>query len=619
MAQIVINEVSQNYTFNIGNNSFATVALPITSCWGPALEDEAASGMSFEEQKDALMWKRFPATQSGLESFVSTYRGPATGYRSASDYSYQMAMTLITAGYDVLVCRVCPGAYAHNTVTFTNDATLNIYAKYAGSFGNNLRVVITKVTNRNYWNIITYVVDSSNTQTAVENLVCTFNAAEETDNIPYIKSVESKFITLVGSGLNNDVTVTSGDTQSTTIDVRLSGGTDYAADDTVSAAIESATTYAKSRYGACGYVVEGDTACEYILTLSKLDLGDDVSRANTIKYKEWLYTAAFEAYDMLQDKLNYNPQRIISPGWDDQDLVALDGRIAANITDVSPLHIKIMETAFYSRCACGLIDIPKSCARSYVYNDTADTTTSGYAQRLSRFEVPNASENPNVSLYSTHSALFAPWGSYQLVGMGKQVSVPPAFLALLIQRAMILNQSSQYEWALPTNRRHNLNIGTLDYKVSKKILDVWQKLDGVGVNVIADIPGLGTSLWGNSTLFDVPPATYQALANLSTRYLVNAVEDVAYKCGLAITFQYNNDQAYNKFYAGVTPTLDTMKNVGAIDDYYVRMAADIDGLDQVNANTVIGKIYLVINGVINDIIIDLIALPPGTDLNQFRA
>ena len=61
-----------------------------------------------------------------------------------------------------------------------------------------------------------------------------------------------------------------------------------------------------------------------------------------------------------------------------------------------------------------------------------------------------------------------------------------------------------------------------------------------------------------------------------------------------------------------------MKNVGAIAGYYVKMAADINGLDQVNANTVIGKVYLVINGVVNDIVVDLIALPPGTDLNQFK-
>lgn len=64
---------------------------------------------------------------------------------------------------------------------------------------------------------------------------------------------------------------------------------------------------------------------------------------------------------------------------------------------------------------------------------------------------------------------------------------------------------------------------------------------------------------------------------------------------------------------------DWYDDSGAIDDYYVKMSADINGLDQVNANTVIGKIYLVINGVINDIIVDLIALPPGTDLNQYRS
>ena len=141
----------------------------------------------------------------------------------------------------------------------------------------------------------------------------------------------------------------------------------------------------------------------------------------------------------------------------------------------------------------------------------------------------------------------------------------PSFLALLIDRAMILNQSVQYEWALPTTRRHNLNIGKLAYNVPKKLLDEWQSLDGVGVNVLTNIPDRGVSLWGNSTLYEVPPATYQALANLSSRKLVNAVENLAYRCGISITFQYNNEQAYNSFYAGMTPLLDTMKNQGAIE------------------------------------------------------
>ena len=104
---------------------------------------------------------------------------------------------------------------------------------------------------------------------------------------------------------------------------------------------------------------------------------------------------------------------------------------------------------------------------------------------------------------------------------------------------------------------------------------------------------------------------------MSTRLLFNAVENIAYKVGVGITFQYNNSEAYASFYAGVTPILDAMKNVGAIDGYKIEMSADINGLDQVNANSVIGKIYLIVNGVINNISIDLIALPPGTDLNSY--
>ncbi|MCM1232049.1 MAG: hypothetical protein NC489_18160 [Ruminococcus flavefaciens] len=357
--------------------------------------------------------------------------------------------------------------------------------------------------------------------------------------------------------------------------------------------------------------------CDYLTTINDLSI-EDMTEIKSIANREWLFTYAYVVYQLLKDKLNYNPQRIISPGWDDQDFDFLGvPPLSDKISKISPLHKIIMETAYYSRCATGMIDIPRSCPRSTVYNESSETP--GYAQMLSRIDVSAGDNDVNAILYSTHSALFAPWGQYKYVGTGKQNIAPPSFLALLIQRAQILNQSLQYEWALPTNRKHSLQIGKFDYKVPKKLLDVWQTLEGVGVNVLTEIPELGTNLWGNSTLYEVPPATYQALANLSTRYLVNAVEDVAYRCGISITFQYNNEQAYNKFYAGVTPTLDTMKNVGAIDDYYVKMAADINGLDQVNANTVIGKIYLVINGVINDIIIDLIALPPGTDLNQYKS
>lgn len=697
MAQITINEISQNYTYNIGSNAFATVALPITAMWGPAYMKPTTMGVTKDEMLEMTTWNHFPATQSGLESFVATYRGPASNFRMYNDYSYQMAMTLLTAGYDVLVCRVCPGTLAQGKLIIDSgmNTPLAVSAKYPGTFGNQIRVTLKKVTKKEYdsvkkkyvelpyyWNAIVYVCDSSGVQTAVENLIFVFDINNSTDNIPHISEVESKFITFAYDNITSDNQNPADD-----LSCYLAGGTDNinsvtskvptdavkgvyngqekwftpiykepANWDTVYTNTVTFVGYADAtneptfvttsagsqgkapefREGVYYNKLEVDVSGEFSTALTKIAViryGDenanyvvqlknaaanisDITKLTSFYHMEWIYNAACDVYDLLKDKLNYNPQRIISPGWDDQDYLKLTGDYGT-VFQVSPIHQKILEVSYYSRCATGMIDIPRSCPRRLVYND--DVENPGYAQMLSRNEVPAGGNDVNAVLFNTHCALFAPWGQYKYVGMGKQCIAPPALLALLIQRAMILNQSLQYEWALPANRTHNLNIGKMDYKVPKKLLDIWQKLEGVGVNVITEIPELGLSIWGNSTLYEVPPATYQALANLSTRFLVNAVEDIAYKCGLAITFQYNNEQAYNKFYAGVTPTLDTMKNVGAIDDYYVKMAADINGLDQVNANTVIGKIYLVINGVINDIIIDLIALPPGTDLNQYRS
>lgn len=657
MANITINEISQNYTYNIGTNAFATVAMPITSCWGPAFTADTANFSALQadskgnysltddkidEMLDGTVWRRFPATQAGLEAFVATFRGPASNYRLAKDYSYQMAMTLITAGYDVLVCRLCPGGVAQNKFVIGETGELAVQAKYPGTFGNQLRVKLTRGTTPiNYkrdengnvilqesgkpeeayysWNLITYVVDSSGVQTAVENLVFVFDANNSTDSILHVDEIESNFVTVTPSGELSDIISLKPETNS----IILCGGADKEADAATTDMLASAVKYATIRYNAAGYDKDSSQYLEALST--RTDKNTDKVTAAALRYNEWLYTSAFYVYDLLKDKLSYNPQRIISPGWDDQnikwvrdlDFGQLDN--AERVSEISPLHIKLMETAYYSRCGTAMLDIPKSEPRNQVYNDSYESELEGYAQKLARYQAKNAEYDENSTLYHTHSALFAPWRKYTYVGTSRQNPAPPSFLALLIQRAMLLNQPIQYEWALPTNRQHNLKIGNPDYTVGKKLLDKWQTLEGVGVNVITEVPDLGTTLWGNSTLYEVPPATYQALANLSTRYLVNAVEDIAYRCGISITFQYNNEQAYNKFYAGVTPTLDSMKNVGAITDYYVKMSADINGLDQVNANTVIGKIYLVIEGVINDIVVDLIALPPGTDLNQYRS
>lgn len=607
MAQIVINEISQNYAFNAANSSFCTVALPITACWGPAYEDPAALGITKEEELENTAWNLFPSNQEGLEKFVATYRGPASNYRAAKDFSYQTAMTLLTSGYDVLVCRVCPGAHAQATVTDSvSEGTLTLVAKYPGTFGNNIVVNLKKVVNRKYWNAIVYVVDSNNIKTAVENLVFAFDLADSSDAILHISEIESNFVNFVVGGTISD------DADFGTENIYLGSnpattGTDKAADTTAPEMLTNAIALATARYEAAG-----SDATQYLEALNAvLAAGTDVATASRIRYNEWLFNAAFDVFDILKDRLAYNPKRLICE-WDDQNITAIDGSVVARLNAISPLHVKLMDVAYYARCAAALISTPQCLPRAAVYNDSPDSDTEGYVQKLSN----HLNGGPD-GLYATHSALFGPWGQYTYVGTSRQNLASPAFLALLIQRGMLMNQSLQYEWLVPSTRNHNVPVGKLQYNVPKRLLDEWNSNEGANLNVIADIPDLGISIWGDRTLFNVPPATWNALENLSTRYVVNAVKDVVYRVGLSITFQYVNNEAFARFYAGCSPLLDTMKSTGAILDYKIRMGQDVNGLDQVNANTIIGKIYLVLPGVVENIIVDLVCLPPSIDLTQF--
>jgi len=603
MARITINEISDNYSYSTGTSTYCTVALPITASWGPAYEDPAALGIPLSEELEACAFSHFPSTQNGLESFIATYRGPSSNYRSAKDYSYQLALTLLTAGYDLDVCRVCPGTHAQATLTGTTGTgegattgTLTVKAKYPGTFGNNLFATLKKVANRNYWNLIVYVVDSAGTKTAVENKIFVFDLEHSTDTILHISELESAFVNIVVDGIESDDVVFSG------TDIQPVGGTDRSADGTATEMMDNAIEIATRRFGE---VPEAD-GTDYIAALNTLKASNpSISRASSVRYMEWVYEAAFNVLGILTDKLSYTSSRIALPGWDDQNITEISGELVTRIAAISPLHARLLNVAYNSRCGVAYLDIPKCLPRSQVYNDSTDPQTEGYVQKIARY-LP---QGMNDALFSTHGALFGPWGQYRYVGTSRNNICPPSFLALMIQIGMIKNQSLQYEWAMPTTRKHNLSIGKLDYTVPKALLDEWQSNEGASINVITDIPDLGVTVWGNSTCYEVPPATYNALQNLSTRWLLDAVKDLAFRAGISITFQYNNQEAYSKFFAAMTPLLDTMKSVGAITGYDISMAPDINGLDSVNANSVVGQITLYVVGVIGDITIDLIALP----------
>ena len=856
MATITINEVSKSYVYDIANSNYATVAMPITSMWGPGLDYNTVMENLDKLDQYADYWQSFNATQEGIEAFARAYRGASSLYRVEKDYSYQMALTLLASGYNVSTVRITQGGTANlygniNQVTYfagkltkangatsytktviaadgdeilklfnkagnngktfeigglfgdyVNQATatvtdeetevvgdvtkivtpatvtfagaslsgititltkgqagdvvvpapkskaitievsvegsaatwdsVSIYlwnevsdktwdglggnnpqvlayddvlanngvaaslavvnnsinltitnpkegtanppaegmyyiatvaAKYPGTFGNKLVVDISnKVysSNKNIWNATTYIVQDNGGITPAESLNFVLDYEDSTDTLYYIDEISeySEYIGSISLGNVTELPNFDDGTYECRLAVKVDGkGTDY--DDMVQ--VSNVADKIMTALAARGYetnddyymAIQGlvDTMVDECYKLTEEEPADwadnytayftesnhvytpveegteaptwaagtyyecvsEVSAdANYMLDTQQKFTAFYHLADMLKDKLSFSPQFIIAGGWDDACVSMFDSAFTAYevVPRVSPLHEKLIDVAYHSRCSCALIDIPRDITIDMV--KTERTNNPGYVEKLSA--LGDAVDN----LYTTHSALFTPWGRYTYVSMSRPVECAPSMEYLLIERAMIKNQATQYYWCLPTTRSHRLSFGKLDYKVSKSYLDSWQKEYGPDLNVITNIPSLGLSLWGNSTLYNTPVATYQALANLSTRLLVNAVEDLVYRCGIAITYQYNNNDAYSSFVAGVTPLLDTMVNVGAIDDYYVRMASGVNGLDSVKANEVVGLIYLVINGVINDITVDLVCLPAGTDLDQYR-
>lgn len=608
MPNITINEISQNYSYSTGNNSFATVALPITACWGPGFFNSYTEGDEMTEALETTTWDKFPATRDGLEQFVATYRGPSANYRATKDLSYQMAVTLLTAGYDVLVCRVGSGVAATGKFTNTSDVGILVKAKYPGTFGNNIictlkAVPLTRDNNgdvkTNYWNLLVYAVDNTGVKTAVENLAFVCDMDNSTDTLLHISEIESDFVILSTVGNMSDmltdlVKEASGD------GVQLKGGTD-----TCEYVEGSIIKYATKRYAI-------DAQYVTVLSLGIGSATENDKMAWTIQ--ELNYSNAFEVYELLTDRLTYNPEFIICP-WDDFDFSKF-GDKWDKTAGVSAIAKKIMDVAYWSRCATGLLDIPRCLTRSDVWEEGKSTADSGYAQQLSRYLPTDAAMTIDSNLYSSHCAVFGPWGQYTYSGTSKKQPAPPSFLYLLMHKGMLDNQAVKYFWQLPNSRSHSVDIGKLDYIINKKVLDEWQGTDGVGVNAITSLPHTGVTVWGNSTLYEVPAATYNPLQNLATRNLINAVKDIVFRAGLSITFSYNNSEAYSKFYTACSPLLDTMKTVGAITDYKIRMSDAVDGTASVNANSVIGKIYLTIAGNITNIDVDLIALPSNVDLTN---
>lgn len=273
-------------------------------------------------------------------------------------------------------------------------------------------------------------------------------------------------------------------------------------------------------------------------------------------------------------------------------------------------HLRLLEVAANSKCGAAFIGTPFGMKRG------TDNELAGVATGAVKFK--NDVSAAGGKELSTYGQVVGPWCRTTLPINGANSWVTPevAHLLLMINAEGVGGQNKW--WMVPAGMVGTGIVHSPEYRIKKAYLDLIQNHDsGVCMNPLMEVPGKGFTCFGNSTLWNKPLGTYNALQNLSTRLLTNRVKQRIWDTAIQILFKYNNENAYSHFYAGVSPLLDEMRSVGALQSttanpwgYRITMNPDIINLDRINANTVIGKVELAVTGVIDTVVVDLFLLPP---------
>lgn len=647
MPRINITEHSETYSVQVRNNNYATVALPITAIWGPAYVAD--------DEDNNPDWVHFTSGYRGTTDFINTFKGPNT-YLGQREKSYDYALKLLAAGYDVLVKRVDGlgnnsyfGTVLQKGETSDEDIRIAINAKYPGQYGDRLGIVITKSGAWNNLDATTFkgtirvyeCIDGTPPtsailkQTLLENKNVAFVDAAVSDNCPLITEAVFEYIQspLIGTGVGTyyltPVPLDKVIWNNVDLPVygRLTGGSDYTSYAVGGGPINEAAILALINNHDAGRIpdatddpqsVDYSTYFKYIKSLTTA-YGTDQTALRLLYNQQILYSRFRDVMWELTDCICYDWDVLFCGIADDQYMPASYLNTITDKTQITYRVTKVMtdmvEVSAKSKCGCVFIGEPFNMPRGTQITSGEAVAVTGAIKFKNDLSKALSDLNP---MYPTFAELVGPWCKTTLPVSGSNVWITPELAhLLLIINAQGIGGINKW-WMIPAGMTSTGVAHTPEYKIKQTYLDIIQNHDeGVCLNPLMEVPGKGFTCFGNSTLWDKPLGTYNALQNLSTRLLCNRVKQRIWDVALQILFKYNNENAYSHFYAGLSPLLDEMRSVGALTGneynplgYKIIMNPDIINLDRINANTVIGKVYLAVTGVIDTVDVDLFLLPP---------
>lgn len=193
---------------------------------------------------------------------------------------------------------------------------------------------------------------------------------------------------------------------------------------------------------------------------------------------------------------------------------------------------------------------------------------------------------------NSYVAAYGPWGYAQYISDGSQALLPGSY-ALLISWAQSLAEGTPL-WMAPAGAKR-AQLGSFykapKYKIGSTILDTWQNHEYVSgttanykVNPIMKLRQYGYCIYGDSTLLhNRPDGSTSQLQTLSVRVLCNMIKEQAFDVSLGLQFDKITNDLIAQFKALMSVFMDQLKYGGALYGYNI--VADYSALTLADLNT----------------------------------
>jgi hypothetical protein len=236
------------------------------------------------------------------------------------------------------------------------------------------------------------------------------------------------------------------------------------------------------------------------------------------------------------------------------------------------------------------------------YDMYAPTTSNFQGDFIYPQEAVDNLEESNID--SNYTATYYPWILVRDGVNNTQIYIPPTSEVV---RNLALTDNIAFPWfATAGYTRGLVNAVKARTKLTQEARDT---LYEGRINPIATFSDVGTVIWGNKTL----QIRQSALDRINVRRLLLQARKLISAVAVRLLFEQNDEQVRQDFLDSVNPILDSIRRDRGLVDFRVTVSNSPEDID---ANQLVGKIYLKPTRALEFIDIEFLITPTGASFED---